>query len=285
MDQVAFDEPTAGVQRLAARFDSHAYDPHRHETYSIGLTLSGLQCFRYRGMERTSRAGQVLVLHPDETHDGHAGSDGGFAYRMVYLDPALVEGTPFVADVVADDPAMREIVGEAFIDFPQRLEPLATDALIARMVDSLVNRSDARRRGRRAADLCGVRRARDFLIAEAHRTVASEELEQISGLDRFALARQFRTVFGTSPHRFQVGRRLVRARRMIMQGVPIATAAAAAGFADQSHFTRPFANRFGVTPGRWAALAQPLALSHPERAEARAPAEPKARRSPPVSGR
>jgi AraC-like DNA-binding protein len=256
MDQVAFDEPTAGVQRLAARFDGHAYDPHRHETYSIGLTLSGLQCFRYRGIERASRAGQVLVLHPDETHDGHAGTDGGFAYGMVYLDPALVEGTPFVADVVANDPVMREIIDEAFIDFPRALEPLAADSLVARLVDQLVNRSDARRRKRRSpSELRGVRRARDFLIAEAQRTVASEELERVSGLDRFALARQFRAAFGTSPHRFQVGRRLAQARSMIMSGVPIATAAAVAGFADQSHLTRHFANRFGLTPGRWAALA------------------------------
>ena len=94
MDQVAFDETAAGVQRLAATFDGHAYDPHRHETYSVGLTLHGLQCFRYRGIERASRAGQVVVLHPDETHDGHSGAAGGFTYRMVYLDPAWSRAPP-----------------------------------------------------------------------------------------------------------------------------------------------------------------------------------------------
>jgi AraC-like DNA-binding protein len=255
-DQVSFDEAGAGVQRLAARFAGHAYEPHRHETYSVGLTLWGLQCFGYRGEERESRAGQVLVLHPDETHDGHAGSDGGFAYRMVYLDPALVEGTPFVREVVADDPTMRDIIDEAFIDFPRALEPLAVDSLVARMGDALAARSDGPRpvRSRRVAE-SGVKRARDFLIEEAHRTVASEELERVSGLDRFALARQFRQAFGTSPHRFQVGRRLARARRLIGQGLPLAEVAATTGFADQSHLTRHFAARFGLTPGRWATLA------------------------------
>jgi AraC-like DNA-binding protein len=257
MDQVAFDEPAAGVHRLAARFDGHAYDPHRHETYSIGLTTSGLQCFRYRGVERASRPGQVLVLHPDETHDGHAGAPGGFSYRMVYLDPALVEGTPFVADVVADDPVMREVIDEAFIDFPCPLEPLAVDSLVARLADALAHRSDARpARGRNKIAERGVRLARDFLVTEAKRTVASEELERVSGLDRFVLARQFRAAYGTSPHRFQVGQRLARARRAIMDGMPIVEAAAAAGFADQSHLTRHFSARFGLTPGRWLALAR-----------------------------
>jgi AraC-like DNA-binding protein len=256
MDQIAFDEPRSGVQRLAARFDGHAYAPHRHETYSVGLTLAGLQCFRYRGVDRASRAGQVLVLHPDETHDGHAGTDRGFAYRMIYLDPSLVEGTPYVADAVAVDPALRDVIDEAFIDFPHPLEPLAADSLVARLVDALASRGDARRRRRPGTvDPRAVRRARDLLIAEAHRTVSSAELEDVSGLDRFALARQFRIAFGTSPHRFQVGQRLAGARRLIMTGVPIAAAAAAAGFADQSHLTRHFARRFGVTPGRWATLA------------------------------
>ena len=46
----------------------------------------------------------------------------------------------------------------------------------------------------------------------------------------------------------------------IMPGVLIiealAQAAAAAGFADQSHLTRHFAARFGLTPGRWSTLVR-----------------------------
>ena len=99
-------------------------------------------------------------------------------------------------------------------------------------------------------------KTRDFLDAEAHRTVASEELERLSGLDRFALARHFRTVHGTSSHRYQVGRRLLEAQRLIAEGMKPAEAAATTGFADQSHLTRHFASRFGVTPGRWATLAR-----------------------------
>jgi len=101
-----------------------------------------------------------------------------------------------------------------------------------------------------------VTQARDFLVAESHRTVGSDELERISGLDRFSLARHFRSVFGTSPHRFQVGQRLMRAQSMIVEGVALSETAAAAGFADQSHLTRHFSARFGVTPGRWAALSR-----------------------------
>src|SRR5215467_7688172 len=124
-DQIHFESPQAGLQRLTARFGGHAYDLHRHETYAVGLTLWGTQSFHYRGALRTSRAGQVLVIHPDEAHDGHAGADDGFAYRILYVDPAL-------ADLLRD----------AFADFPQAMEPLALDAIIGRLAELLAARGD-----------------------------------------------------------------------------------------------------------------------------------------------
>jgi AraC-like DNA-binding protein len=262
-DRIRFDEPQPALQRLTARFGGHAFDLHRHETYAVGLTLWGAQSFHYRGTLQTSRGGQVMVIHPDETHDGHAGVAQGFAYRMLYVDPASVsaalEGAspPFVPDVVADDPVLAELVVEAFADFPRPLEPLAADAVIARLADRLASRSDSVARPRsRATARHAVARARDFLAAEAHRTVASDELETVTGLDRFALARHFRAATGTSPHRYQIGRRLARAQAMIAAGAALSETAAATGFADQSHLTRHFAARFGLTPGRWAALAR-----------------------------
>jgi AraC-like DNA-binding protein len=262
-DRIRFDQPRTGLQRLAARFGGHAYDTHRHETYGVGMTLWGAQSFHYRGSLRTSRAGQVMVLHPDEAHDGHASVEAGFGYHMLYVDPgavsAALEGTspPFVPDVVADDPVMAELVGEAFADFPNPLEPLAVDAIVERLAHRLAARSDAGKPARHSATAHrAVSLACEFLAAEAHRTVSSEELEAATGLDRFALARHFRAATGTSPHRYQVGRRLARAQTMIVSGTPLGEAAAATGFADQSHMTRHFVARFGLTPGRWASLAR-----------------------------
>jgi AraC-like DNA-binding protein len=48
----------------------------------------------------------------------------------------------------------------------------------------------------------------------------------------------------------------MRAQALIAEGRALSEAAAAAGFADQSHLTRHFSARFGITPGRWAALSR-----------------------------
>ena len=96
-------------------------------------------------------------------------------------------------------------------------------------------------------------RARAFL--DDRRTVVrSAELEAVSGLGRYELARQFRAAHGTSPYRYSLMRRLDFARSRLGSGTPLAELALEAGFADQAHFTRMFRSAFGLTPGRYSSL-------------------------------
>ena len=264
-DFLATDSPMPGLERLQARFHGHAYDPHRHETYAIGVTLDGAQGFRYRGAAQVSRAGEIMVLHPDEQHDGHAAVPNGFSYRMIYVDPALIgraldhEGAgartlPFVPDAVTRDRAMAALLDEAFADFPGSFDPLAGDALLAGLADALARRGKMEQRRAPAMPHRTLLRVRDFLDAEFAQPIESGDLERIADLDRFSLARAFRRSFGTAPHRYLVARRVTAARSLIATGTPLAEIAGACGFADQSHLNRHFKAHFGMTPGRYARL-------------------------------
>jgi AraC-like DNA-binding protein len=263
-DFILTDEPAPGVRRLVAGFQGHAYDPHRHETYAIGHTLSGAQAFRYRGVGRVSSAGECMVIHPDEVHDGHAPAATGFRYRMVYVEPWLIHrasdghgGLPFVPEVVASDPSLSALLEEMFEDFGQDGEPLAWDGHIARLAELLMGRSDNGKTVRiMALPEAEVAKARAMMSDEFARPLNSSDLEQATGLDRFELARAFRRLAGTSPYRYLLGRRLEAARRAILSGEEISHVAAGVGFADQAHMTRHFKARYGITPGRMAMLAR-----------------------------
>jgi AraC-like DNA-binding protein len=130
------------------------------------------------------------------------------------------------------------------------------DALVVDLAEGLMA---AERRGgspgvSRRVDVRANERARQFLDAARTRVVHSTELESITGLTRYDLARQFRIMFGTSPHRYLLMRRLELARDQILRARPLVDVACETGFADQAHFTRAFKSAFGLTPARYRAL-------------------------------
>jgi AraC-like DNA-binding protein len=253
-----------GLELFSAWFAGQAYQKHRHDTYAIGVTDSGVQVFDYRGSVRVSMPGQVVVLYPDEAHDGRAGTGEGFGYRIVYVAPArLAEAVrvlrgrprplPFVSEPVSTNTRLSRAIEEAFHAPP---ESLAVDALVVDLAEGLMA---AERRGgspgvSRRVDVRANERARQFLDAERTRVVHSTELESITGLTRYDLARQFRIMFGTSPHRYLLMRRLELARDQILRARPLVDVACETGFADQAHFTRAFKSAFGLTPARYRAL-------------------------------
>lgn len=254
--------PAPGLERIEAYFARHAYDPHRHDTYALGVTLSGVQSFDYRGARCDSQHGDVIVLHPDEAHDGRSGGEDGFRYRMLYVEPRLIlealgetAALPFVSDAVRADPRLLAALRLALGDLDHGLEPLERDRALAAIAMALhAAEGSSPRRASSATCSTAVERARAFLNEHFDRTVASEELEAVTGLDRYSLARHFRAQLGASPYRYLIMRRLDRVRRGIDAGESLAQAAADSGFADQSHMTRQFKQAFGVSPGRWRAL-------------------------------
>ena len=78
-----------------------------------------------------------------------------------------------------------------------------------------------------------------------------DELERVSGRERWSLSRDFRALYGTSPYRYVTQRRLELCRRLLRSGFTLADASLAAGFFDQSHMTRHFVQCFGLSPARW----------------------------------
>ena len=253
-----------GIERVQAQFRGDAFDLHRHDTYALGVTMRGVQTFRYRGEQRYSLPGRVIVLHPDELHDGGAATDDGLVYRMLYLEPSVLFqcleaariGLPFVDEPVIEDNRFAGLLLAALGELDRELDELFVDDFVSQLADGLVQHARLPQRPLGSIAWGQAKAARDYLEAHVTRGVSSQDLERITGLDRFALARHFRAAFATSPHRFLLMRRLQQAKVMIGQGEPIAEVAAATGFADQSHLTRHFKKAFGIAPGAWGGMVR-----------------------------
>lgn len=260
-DWVRLDASRAGFERVEVSLATQAYAPHRHDTYTIGVTLHGVQHFGYRGAQLRSGAGQAFVLHPDELHDGRSGTEDGLRYRTLYIEPRLIQqalgsrSLPFLRGAVSADPRLRAAILAALEDPRIAVDDLQFDDGIVQIAEALAALDPSARRTVEAAERRAVATARAFLDAHLADRVSSQMLERVSGLSRFALTRHFRGCLGTSPHRYVIMRRLDRARALIRAGTTLAEAASASGFADQAHMTRHFKKAYGISPARWRAMA------------------------------
>lgn len=244
------------IERVTNRLVKTAFSPHRHDTYTVAVTMAGVQMFNYRREIRYSLPGQVLVLHPDELHDGHCHDEAGFSYRAAYVPPTHVQAVlggaqlPFVANGVSTNPALIAAALNLVVDCAGVEDPSAYEDALYDLAHAM-NNAAGRAATIRIVNRTAVMRAREFLETAVVSGARLDQLEQQTGCDRWQLSRDFRVLLGTSPYRYLQYRRVDLAKRLLREGAKLADAAHGAGFADQSHFGRTFRKTVGLTPKEW----------------------------------
>ncbi len=109
-------------------------------------------------------------------------------------------------------------------------------------------RSPSHRRGLAPRQL---RMVQDFLAANLSADIRISELAARAGQSESYFVRAFKASTGIPPYKWQLRLRIEKAKSLILEGVPLARVAVAAGFANQSHLTRTFRNLTGTTPAEW----------------------------------
>lgn len=96
-----------------------------------------------------------------------------------------------------------------------------------------------------------LQRALNLLDADLDGTLGVAVLAARVGLGRRELLRLFRREIGRAPGEVLRERRLERARSLVLSSpLPLSAIAGAVGFSSQSHLTRCYRERYGVTPAR-----------------------------------
>ena len=251
-----------GIETLRAHFEGHAYDPHWHDSYLVGVTEQGVQQFNCRRARHQSTPGKVFLIEPGDIHDGEAPTDDGFTYRMLYLDPRWLQrelaavfdkapnhGQLSFANTLATDARLAQATSLAFETLHRGelkiVRQTALDGLLERLTSHLHWRT---RYGEDPRLPRVAQKAREYLHANAQYDIGLDQLAAATGVDRFRLTRAFKAAYGIAPHAYLVQLRLAKARRMLAQGEQPAAVAMALGFADQSHLGRWFVRAYGLTP-------------------------------------
>jgi len=243
-----------GVELYHAYISRYAFEPHTHEAFGIGTIESGAERFRYRGAQHVAPARSVVTMNPDELHTGEAATADGWRYRMIYLEPDLLEQVTGIrhwwfADAARYDPLRSRQIYTLIHHLWQSDDPLAQQGLLLDLIDAF--RPLARHAPAQAEGAHRFERVRDYLHDNYMHTLTLDELAQVVSLSPYHFQRQFKAHFHVTPHQMLMAIRLWRAKDFLTQGMPAADVAAVTGLTDQSHLTRAFTRRYGITPVRY----------------------------------
>jgi AraC-like DNA-binding protein len=175
---------------------------------------------------------------------------------MIYVEPALIQQIlggkplPFIPGGVSSDPWLHRASEVLLQSLDCPIDPLQEQDALFDLAQALSNASGAITT-RKTFDYVAAERAREFIHSALGRSITLDEMAEHAGRDRWALSRDFRLLFGTSPYRYMTMRRLDLVRSLLAQGKPLVDAAMLAGFTDQSHMTRQFRSTYGMPPARW----------------------------------
>jgi AraC family transcriptional regulator len=220
----AFESAIAG-RRLSCRVDTAWIEP-RGERHANDIGRSGAR---------------VLAIQPN--HD----RDDLFAPLAPMLeDVRLIE----TAGLRADARRLSRELGSA-----DPFSALTIDSLVVLMLSSAARLSTRERF--HSGPPRWLLRARDALRAQFAQPPRLDELGRIAGVSVSHLTHSFRKHFHTTPGEYVRHVRLHwAADELAATDRPLSEIAHAAGYCDQSHFTRELRRAFGVAPGEYRARSE-----------------------------
>lgn len=243
------------VEVLHGRFGDHAYPLHTHGAWTLMVLDRGSVRSELGRHEIGIVPRGVTLLPPHVAHDGRAGTASGFVKRVLYLaedtlDTALVGAA--VDRPTLHDPALRRQLDglhRSIEEDPGGLETASRLAIVHERISDHLKPAPESAPGLPAAHATTLR---DMIDANIVQGIDLTDAASRIGVSRAHLIKAFTSCWGLPPHRYLTGRRVDLARRLLLEGRPVADAAVAAGFYDQAHLHRHLVRMLGVPPGRYA---------------------------------
>jgi AraC family transcriptional regulator len=160
-----------------------------------------------------------------------------------FEDPLLAE----IAHVIASELEAQTSAGGLLV------ESLATSTA-ARLIQRHTGVSSAHYWSvtREGLDRRRLFRVLDLVDANLEGKLTIDSMASVACLSRYHFSRAFKKAMGQSPHRYVSGRRLERAKALLLRGDrSLVDIALALSFSSQANFTRAFTKATGQAPGQF----------------------------------
>jgi len=247
------------ISLIEADYHQFAFDRHYHLDFHIGLMTSGQQKFSHQGHQYHVGRGEMIIMPPDELHDGRSLLDSGYQVRVFSIDPNWFRDNLALARPDNIMSFKQLIIKDSYLfnaltQLHQQLmradqSQLALDCLPYEGLSGLVarygsvNEKKAIPLGKQSLSTL-----KEYLLANLDQAIRLEQLARLCHLSPTQFQRHFKARTNMTPYAWLTRLRIEQAMKLLKAGLSGTEVAMQVGFYDQSHFTKAFKNCYGISP-------------------------------------
>ncbi len=239
---------------------SLSFKKHSHEEYSLGIVKEGETSFWYDGRFSSLSANDIVFLPPALIHSCNPVNTDRWKFKMLFIEKewlrSSLEGSGLELDSVAiryaqGQPLSSSIIDKLMANLTERASPLEKEEFILSLVQHVMENKKTCLYPFSEMPMLRLKQIREYINDSFLEKITLDDLENISGLKRFAVIKGFKDVFTIPPHAYQTLLRVNYAKKELKKGRPLLEVALESGFYDQSHFIKVFKSHVGLTPHRY----------------------------------
>lgn len=240
----------SGVEIKRCKGSPYDYKPHVHNELSLGYILSGSTELTLHGRTIRYEAGDGVIIPPLMSHRCAPNDINDWEYVMLFIHPGFYAGAvDFQQPKKLQGPAARKL--QAFIS--RLLSEAGPGEAEAVLLELLLEFGDETLPENSQAHADAIPRIHAYIREHLHEAVTLDQLEELSGLNKFTLIRNFKKAYVATPAAFHLQCRVAEAKRLLDLHGDVLDICDDLHFYDQAHFIREFRKMYGVTPAAYRA--------------------------------
>ncbi len=235
---------------------------HFHDYYVIGFIEQGSRYLSCQSREYTIEPGDLLLFNPRDNHACEQIDGKALDYRCINIQPEIMgkavleitgkEYLPYFTPQVVFHSELVSILKELHQMIMKEEKDFRKEEifyfLLEQLMEEYTNQEITTASLRQSTETKAVC---EYIEKNYMKSIALDDLCNLTGLSKFHLLRSFTKQKGISPYSYLETIRIDKAKKLLEQGLLPIDVAMQTGFSDQSHFSNFFKRFIGLTPKQY----------------------------------
>ncbi len=243
---------------------TNAFPRHVHDTFCIGIVTKGTRIICLQKKTIPVLKDNLFLINPGVAHTCRSGDKTGHSYGVICVSSDFMkqiasqiaekpQPVPYFTNPVVTDKDLVDSLKQFFFLIDRPVSTIEKESVLMNLLSGLILRhgDDPPAPCKTGSHHAETSRVCEYIHKHHAENLSLKQLAQTACLSPFHFQRIFLASKGVSPHEYLLRVRIDESVKLLRKGYSIIDVALAAGFVDQSHFSRNFKRIMGIPHGRY----------------------------------